>query len=159
MIFDIGTASNNSITSATLVTLVLIVGGLLIVYVLRYIVHFYAFNGMSKTNERKIKRSQSRLSRIFMTYATKSNPTKYYPPLGTWLSLICYYTFCFSVILFLFFLWIEIFFEYGLGIIDPFNWNPTLDFILDLMLIPLLWAPMVSTLSVLFPLRKKKKDS
>ncbi|MDR2599578.1 MAG: hypothetical protein LBC73_04810 [Oscillospiraceae bacterium] len=77
-------------------------GGIVASIYLRVIVHLHAFNGLSNSKRMKILKKQSFFSKLLMIYATNSNNTKYYFPLGTWWSLICYYILllCFFMIMF-----------------------------------------------------------
>lgn len=129
-----------------------IAGGLLITYLIRYCVHQYAFNGMSKTAKRKTIEEQSRLRRLFMTYATKSNQTKYYSPIGTYWCLVCYFIYVIIFILIAAISCVQVFFEYVLLAEDAFNVNPI---IIDIMLKAIYAMPLLSMLSFLFPLKKK----
>ncbi|MDR2590364.1 MAG: hypothetical protein LBC71_05200 [Oscillospiraceae bacterium] len=77
-------------------------GGIIASIYLRVIVRYHAFNGLSNSKRKKILKKQSFLRKLLMIYAINSNNTKYYFPLGTWWSLICYYVLllCFLMIMF-----------------------------------------------------------
>ena len=90
--------------------LALCVGILLFGSVIRHMVKVHAFNGFSKNRIKKILKEQPILKRVFMTYATKVNTTRWYCPVGTWWCLICYYIFLFSLTVLIFCTLIVLFF-------------------------------------------------
>lgn len=75
------------------ITFILLVAGFMYSCFIRSNIHAHAFYGMSKTSKRKILRSQSKFSYIFMTYAPKYNNPK-----RTRLCLLCYYLHLFCVL-------------------------------------------------------------
>ena len=99
------------ITTIVLGAFLFSLGGALFAYMHRFMVHYYAFKGMSKSNRIKTIKKQVFLKKVLMTYAIKSNSTKYYSHIGTCWCLICYYVYCICFIVFMSAFFVSIFSE------------------------------------------------
>jgi len=82
-----------------LVSVIFIFGGagVLFGYRIRFRVHRFALNGISRNRKKKIINAQPFLKWLFMIYATNSNQTKFYAHGGTIFNLVCYYALLLSV--------------------------------------------------------------
>lgn len=127
------------ILGALMSSLLVLVAGFPVAFVMRMCVHHYAFLGMSKTRKKKIIKELSWFRRILMFYALKYNYQK-----RALFCILCYYIFCTCWILFICLVAVNVF--------------------IDLSAIPWLWLKRITSSSILLCLfsvfltpKKKKK--
>lgn len=73
----------------------------------RFCIYVYAFNGMRKSDAREIFDAQSPVSKIFMIYLIKCNPTSYRSPDKVVWMLVWFYIYTIVAILFIVTFWLD----------------------------------------------------